>query len=134
MAAPMLLTEKQAEGLNRLREENDNLRAVLGWAIDAIRSLAADIAVPLWRYWQMRGQLAEGRQVLDRLLDRLTPTTTPPRGGRPVRTRRISYWQLDVPAMTAAYAEAAQLYEKLGRTGRPCGGAVQPGVSRGAIT
>ena len=39
-AAPMLLTEQQAEGLNRIREEYDNLRAMLDWAIDADPSIA----------------------------------------------------------------------------------------------
>ena len=115
LAAPMLLTEKQAEGLSRLREENDNLRAVLAWAIDNDPVVAADLAVPLWRYWQMRGQLAEGHQVLDRLLDRLAPGDHPAtRAAVLSALGGISYWQFDVPTMTAAYGEAAQLYEQLG--------------------
>ena len=115
VAAPMLLTEKQAEGLNRLREEYDNLRAVLQRTVDADPVLAADIAAPLWRYWQMRGQLAEGRQVLDRLLDRLSPDDHPATRAAVLSARGgISYWQLDVPAMKASYGEAVQLYERLG--------------------
>ena len=114
-AAPMLMSEKQAEGLSRLREEYDNLRAVLAWAIDTDPVVAADLAVPLWRYWQMRGQLAEGRQVLDRVLDRLAPDDHPATRAAALSARGgICYWQLDVPAMTASYAEAAQLYERLG--------------------
>jgi tetratricopeptide (TPR) repeat protein len=114
-AAPMLLTEKQAEGLNRLREDYDNLRAVLERTIDVDPVLAADIAVPLWRYWQMRGQLAEGRRVLDRLLERLAAETHPAARAAVLSARGgISYWQLDVPAMTASYGEAVRLYEGLG--------------------
>jgi predicted ATPase/class 3 adenylate cyclase len=118
-AAPMLLTEKQGEGLDRVRAEYDNLRAALHWAIDSDAVLAADIAVPLWRYWQMRGQLAEGGGLLDRLLDRL-PVDTEPAARAAVLTARggIAYWQLDTPAMTAAYEEAARLYEQLGDRAR----------------
>jgi predicted ATPase/class 3 adenylate cyclase len=114
-AAPMLLTDEQAEGLHRLREEYDNLRAVLEWAIDAHPVLAADLAGPLWRYWQMRGQLAEGRRVLDRILDRLAPEEAPASRAAVLSARGgVSYWQLDIPAMTASYEEAARLYERLG--------------------
>jgi predicted ATPase/class 3 adenylate cyclase len=114
-AAPMLLTEKQAQGLNRLREENDNLRAALDWGIDADPALAAGIAVPLWRYWQMRGQLAEGSRVLDRLLDRLSPDDDVATRAAVLSARGgVSYWQLDIPTMVASYGEAAQLYERLG--------------------
>ena len=111
----MLLTEKRAEGLNRLREEYDNLRVVLDRALDTDPVLAADIAVPLWRYWQMRGQLAEGRSVLDRLVDRLAPDDDPIAHAAALTARGgVAYWQLDVPAVTTSYEEAARLYEQVG--------------------
>ena len=53
--------------------------------------------------------------MLDRLLDRLTPDDAPATRAAVLSARGgVSYWQLDVPAMTASYEEAAQLYERLG--------------------
>ncbi|TKJ18509.1 adenylate/guanylate cyclase domain-containing protein [Blastococcus sp. CCUG 61487] len=114
-AAPLLLTEQQAEGLRRLREEYDNLRAVLDRAVVADPESAAELAVPLWRYWQMRGHLAEGADLLDRLLQGLPADGDPARRAAVLSARGgIAYWQLDSAAMTAAYEEAAELYERIG--------------------
>src|SRR6478752_2878426 len=63
----------------------------------------------------MRGQLAEGRGVLHRLLDRISPDEDPATRAAVQSARGgISYWQMDVPAMTASYGEAVRLYERLG--------------------
>ena len=59
---------RQAAGLDRLAAEHDNLRAALGWAAECDPQLGLRSAATLWRFWDMRGHLSEGRQQLDRLL------------------------------------------------------------------
>lgn len=116
---PMLLTEKQAEGLDRLRDEYDNLRGVLDWGLHRDPVLAASIAAPLWRYWQMRGQLAEGRRLLDDLLAALPPDTPPATRAALLSAHGgVAYWQRDIRSMSDSYRAAAELYEQLGDTPR----------------
>ncbi len=56
--------------LARLDLEHDNLRAALQWSLDepgeANRGL--QLAGGLWRFWEIRGHLVEGRSWLERLL------------------------------------------------------------------
>ncbi len=68
-AEPELLGAAQAQWLERLEAEHANFRAALRWAIDSGASEgAARVAGALWRFWWMRGHLAEGRRWLDEIL------------------------------------------------------------------
>jgi serine/threonine protein kinase/predicted ATPase/Tfp pilus assembly protein PilF len=68
-AEPELTGARQVEWLNRLEAEHDNLRAALacfeecGDGPSAMRFGAA-----IWRFWLVRGHLADGRKRLDHLL------------------------------------------------------------------
>jgi predicted ATPase/DNA-binding SARP family transcriptional activator len=68
-AEPELRGPFQVSWLERLVAEHENLRAALEWAT---ATEAADIglagAAALWRFWQVRGLLGEGRERLERLL------------------------------------------------------------------
>ena len=73
-AEPFLTSERQATWLATLERELDNLRAVLDRADrdpdaqdieDGLR-----IAGAIWRFWQQRGRLPEGRARLERMLAR----------------------------------------------------------------
>jgi predicted ATPase/class 3 adenylate cyclase len=112
--APLLLTEHPAEALDRLRAEHDNLRAVLAWAVDDDPVLAARIAAPSWRYWQMRGHLREGRAVLEAVRDRLPADDVPNRYAVLTALGGVAYWQRDLPAGEAAYGEAVRLAKAAG--------------------
>ena len=62
---------EQVVGLDRLELEHDNLRAALRWSAEqggAEIELALLLAGALWRFWQVRGHLREGRGWLTRLL------------------------------------------------------------------
>jgi predicted ATPase/class 3 adenylate cyclase len=60
-AEPKLLSDRAS--FDRLGEEHDNIRAALGWTIGRGEAdLALRIVGPTWRFWQLRNQLAEGRQ------------------------------------------------------------------------
>jgi predicted ATPase/DNA-binding SARP family transcriptional activator len=56
------------ERLRRLDPERDNLRAALASALVDDPQLGLRLAVALWRFWLMRGYLAEGYRWLDALL------------------------------------------------------------------
>ncbi len=70
-AEPELTGADQAVWLDRLEVEHDNLRAALAWAEEVgAPEVGVRIATALWRFWLVRGHLAEGRDRLDRLLAR----------------------------------------------------------------
>ena len=68
------------------------------------------MAGALWRFWQQRGHLVEGRESLRGLLDR-------PAAARPTRARAralgglgsVAYWQADIAAAGQAYTEAVEI-------------------------
>ena len=67
--APRLTGESQPEALTTLAHEHANFGAALDWMIqhdDAVGALSLGAAV--WRYWLVRGHLAEGRSWLARVL------------------------------------------------------------------
>ena len=64
-----LVGSRQPEWLERLDAELDNIRAALTWAVDAQDpEVGLRIGSALWRYWQLRDHLQEGREVLEALL------------------------------------------------------------------
>jgi non-specific serine/threonine protein kinase len=56
--------------LRRLARELDNLRAALAWARRRAPDAELRLAGSLWRFWMMRGYLAEGRTWLEGALGR----------------------------------------------------------------
>jgi predicted ATPase/class 3 adenylate cyclase len=68
-AEPHLTGADQGEWLDRCDAEHANIRAALRWAIDAGDAGRAQAAAgALWRFWQQRGHLAEGRRWLEEVL------------------------------------------------------------------
>ena len=61
----------QGPWLDLLDAEHDNLRAALDWAgVSNANCLGLDLAASLWRFWEIRGHLSEGRARLEVLLAR----------------------------------------------------------------
>jgi predicted ATPase/class 3 adenylate cyclase len=101
--------------LARLDVELDNLRAALEWSeIHGSASTGLRIATAMWRYWQQRGRLDEGRRWLDRFV---RPGEDARRDAVMVRALGalggMAYWQHDLPAMRTAYEEALQIARQL---------------------
>lgn len=69
LAAEHLTGPQEAVWLDRLDEVHDNLRASLAWSLTHEPELALRLAGALWRYWQLRGHLGEGRRWLDQALN-----------------------------------------------------------------
>jgi predicted ATPase/DNA-binding CsgD family transcriptional regulator len=68
-AEPRLFSPEQELLLAQLEREHDNLRLALGWSSEAGDvEVGLRLAGALWRFWQVRGYLREGRAWLDRLL------------------------------------------------------------------
>jgi predicted ATPase len=64
-AEPELLGSKQEVWLNRLAAEHDNLLATFQWTIaQGEVETALRLSAALWRFWDTRGPLSEGRQWL----------------------------------------------------------------------
>jgi predicted ATPase/class 3 adenylate cyclase/Tfp pilus assembly protein PilF len=91
-ADPLLESPQQALWLQRLDREYGNMRAALEWLADgddAERALRLGVA--LWRYWEIRGYLTEGRAWLTRLLSL-------PQSSRGVRSRAKALYAAGVLA------------------------------------
>src|SRR4029453_8628834 len=68
-AEPHLTAPDPGEWLDRCDTEHANIRAALRWAIDRGDAGPAQAAAgALWRFWQQRGHLAEGRRWLTEIL------------------------------------------------------------------
>jgi predicted ATPase/class 3 adenylate cyclase len=107
-AEPRLVGSEQAQWLNRLEDEHDNLRLALRWArqpggaggLGAAEDTGATnrvevglrIAAGIWRLWVTRGYYSEGRDELEGLLS-LLPSLPPmsPTGRDSVLAARYSW-------------------------------------------
>jgi predicted ATPase/class 3 adenylate cyclase len=114
-AEPIMGADKRV-WLDRLEEEHGNLRAAHGWMVESGRAgLAMRLVGALWRFWQMRGYLAEG---LDRarMAIALPGAEDDPQclakaldaaGG-------IAYWMGDGPKASQFYERALAIQRSLG--------------------
>jgi len=110
-AAPNLFGEDQKTWLDRLELDHDNFRASLDWCVeqnDAER--AHGLAGSLWRFWQMRGHLHEGRARTTVILAMPESSRYPDSRARALEAAGgIAYWQGDMPASQVFYEECLAL-------------------------
>jgi predicted ATPase len=106
-AAPRVLEPGGNAWLNRLEQEHHNLRTALSWYCERGRVEAAmRMSSALWRFWQMRGHLAEARQQIELVLHQNTVevdatlklAVLEAAGG-------ITYWQGDVATAEDFYRQ-----------------------------
>ena len=91
--------------LDRLEEEQHNLRDALVWFCEGARAAEAmRMTSALWRFWQMRGHLVEARQRIDVILGLPSGDVDPLlRLGALEAAGGIAYWQGDVAGAEAFY-------------------------------
>lgn len=109
-----ILTSKQKEWLDRLSVDHDDLRAAIDWAVlNKETTLALRLVGSLWRFFQMRGHVAEGRQRIEAALAL---------EGGDLRARAVAltglggirYWQGEWDATIEPYGKALELMRECG--------------------
>jgi predicted ATPase/class 3 adenylate cyclase len=112
-AEPHLIRKGRGQWLDRLEADIDNLRAAFSRLIDqdeigpALRMVGI-----LWRFWQMRGYIKEGRERTAEVLHHS--------GGEPAErvgalfaAGGMAYWQGDMETTKEMYGEALKLARRL---------------------
>jgi predicted ATPase/class 3 adenylate cyclase len=114
-AEPQIFIDDQ-DWPDRLDLEHDNLRAALQRFMDAgeIQEGLA-MATCLWRFWQIRAHLAEGRAWLSQLLAIPKSKDDPAiRGAALIAIGGLTYWQNEYAATRVHYEEALDTFESIG--------------------
>ncbi len=76
-AGPETVGPLQIEWFHRLELEHDNIRTALAWSLEQGEvERGACIGAAIWHFWLYRGYLAEGRNVLERILQHLSEQTS----------------------------------------------------------
>ena len=108
------LTESP-EASDRIEHDHGNVRAALAWALETgSAELGLRLGFALWRFWQQRGHLREGRDWFDRLL--VMPGAAGVGAARAkglTGAAGIAYWQNDYAAAIAWYREAEDIIRGL---------------------
>jgi predicted ATPase/class 3 adenylate cyclase len=118
-AEPHLTGRDQGAWLDRCDQEHANIRAAMRWAIetgDAGRAQSA--AGALWRFWQQRGHLSEGRRWLAEVLAMPSgQARTASRAKALAGAGGIAWWS-DREAARGFYDEALAIERELGDPAR----------------
>lgn len=114
-AESQLIDASQATVLDTLEAEADNLRAaILRAAEDGRIELALDTAASLWRFWQQRSHLTEGRALLEGLLERPDAAQwTKVRARAMGALGGVAYWQGDFETALRHYNEQIAIGREL---------------------
>ena len=114
-AEPVLEHGDPGVWLDRLEHEQHNLRAALDWSVRAGEvEIGMRLAGAVWRYWQHRSHLREGRDWCNGILAR--PDAQPPTVGRfkaLIASGGLAYWLSDYAAAKACYAESLAVAQRL---------------------
>jgi len=115
-SAPALMGADKRTTLDRLEREHDNIRAAISWATEAGRAeMALRLTAGAWRFWQMRGYLAEGRERVERALA-LPGAIDDVEGYLEALEAAggLAYWQGDGDAAQRWYHESLELARRRG--------------------
>jgi predicted ATPase/class 3 adenylate cyclase len=102
--------------LRRLDQEHEDLRAALEWCLDQPGESQAGlrIAAGLWRYWEIRGHLTEGRGWLERMLEAVGNDTSALRADALTGAANLAFMQGDFHAASAFHTASLELHRELG--------------------
>jgi tetratricopeptide (TPR) repeat protein len=118
-AAPELLKANQAEWLDRLQVEVDNLRAAIRWSAaqkDPERGLR--LVAALWRFTEIRGYLREGRDRAEDVLRIEGADAFPALVSKVLSgAGMLAYRQADFDAAEAKFSQSLEIEQKLGNSG-----------------
>ena len=114
-AEPDLRGALQAVRMRELGADNDNLRAALTW-FQARGEVERGLRLvgALWRFWQIRGQLTEGREHAERLLAIDSGDADPAARARALACAgRLAFFQGDYPAARRSLGRSLALQQEL---------------------
>lgn len=108
--------KRQSQSLGALEAEHENLRAALEWATQSNQEgIGLRLAVALARFWEIRGDLTEGRAWLERLARQQT-------GDPSLRATALNaagvlaHDQCDYPSARSLHDQAVRIRRSLGDT------------------
>ena len=102
--------------LDRLEAEHDNLRAAIAWSLNEPdgAQAALELVAGLWRFWEIRGYLVEGRQWLERVLAITTGDVSRIRADVLTGAGILAAGQGDHAAAVALHEESLRIHEEIG--------------------
>ncbi|MBI3536368.1 MAG: tetratricopeptide repeat protein [Chloroflexi bacterium] len=113
-----LMGAQQLEWLKRLEMEHDNIRAALTWSQTNASGMEEGLrlASALWRFWDVRGYLSEGRKWLSSLLSQPNIETIDPliKAKALNAAGRLALYQSDFVAASVLYKSSLPLWEQTG--------------------
>jgi predicted ATPase/class 3 adenylate cyclase len=113
-AAPMYTRRDVRSWLDLSEVDHDNLRAAFAWAVERKEGeVAQRLGGSLWRFWQMRGHLREGREKVEAALAVPGGTPTSELTARQA-AGGLAYWQADMEAAEVHYQIALDLARQIG--------------------
>jgi predicted ATPase len=117
---PRLMGTVRDTSLAQLAAENDNIRAVLRWSsTDGVTAPGLRTAAAIWRFWQQRSQIREGRAWLTALLAKPDAGADPLVHARAVTAAGgLAYWQGDMADAGRSYEAALAIDRERGDPAR----------------
>jgi tetratricopeptide (TPR) repeat protein len=107
---------ESGDWLDRLDQEHDNLRAALQWSEDESSESRSGLrmATALWRFWEIRGYLIEGRGWLERMLAATAGDSSVLRANALTGAGILAYMQGDYPSASGLHEESLALHRRMG--------------------
>lgn len=108
-AAPSLTGPERGMWLDRMEREQDNFRAAMRWSASHAVELAMRLGAALWRFWQIRSHIGEGRRLLADLLAVEADVDAAIRARLLSAAGSLAYWQNDAAAALHHYEASLSL-------------------------
>jgi predicted ATPase/DNA-binding XRE family transcriptional regulator len=111
----------EGEWRERLDQEQDNLRAALAWAVDHGPERVLQLADELGWFWQIQGNVREGRRWLELALTRTSASSTLQRAHVRAMIGFLAREMHDLGPAQSLLKESLEIYRQLGDREREAG-------------
>ena len=112
--SPLFVGTDPGSALDRMARDHDNMRAASAYLLEHDLEAALKLASTIWRFWQMRGHLAEGEDVLRTALGEAGANVSPAvRADALSALGSIVYWRGDIAGARPFYQDAVAIRRTL---------------------